>query len=318
MSLPQDVATVPQVPHGKTARRLEWAMLPPALRRQVEQRLGSRVVHAESARGGFTPGLASVLTGEDGRRMFVKAASVKAQRNAADSYRDEIRKLRRLPAGVPAPRLLWSHEDDLWVVMGLQHVDAHSPARPWQRADLDLCLDALQRVAGLLTPPPMELTTFAEDFGHCLVGWDHVRRVSPEWPHLEEAAGLAARFAEVTEGETLVHTDARDDNFLVKPGVGAVLCDWNWPAVGAAWIDSVLLLVSAHGDGLDADCVLAERPLTREVPAEHVDVLLALIAGYFLERRDQPVPRTSPYLRVHANWYAEATWSWLAARRGWL
>jgi aminoglycoside phosphotransferase (APT) family kinase protein len=315
--MPQDVATVPQVPHGKTARRLEWTMLPPALRRQVEQRLGSRVVRAESARGGFTSGMAAVLTGENGRRQFVKAASVKAQRPAADSYREEIRKLRALPAGLPAPRLLWSHEDDLWVVLGLQHVDARTPSRPWVPAKLDLCLDALERVADILTPPPMELATFAEDFAGFRDSWDHVRRVAPEWPHLDEAAALAHRVEEATAGETLVHSDARDDNFLVRPGSGAALCDWNWPCVGAAWIDTVLLLVSAHGDGLDADAILAERRLTRDVPSEHVDALLALVAGYFLERRDQPVPRTSPYLRVHSNWYAEATWSWLATRRGW-
>jgi hypothetical protein len=53
------------------------------------------------------------------------------------------------------------------------------------------------------------------------------------------------------------------------------------------------------------------------VPAEDVDAFLALMAGYFLERRDQPAPNSSPYLRVHQSWYAEAIWSWLSARRGW-
>jgi hypothetical protein len=48
-----------------------------------------------------------------------------------------------------------------------------------------------------------------------------------------------------------------------------------------------------------------------------VDVLLALLAGYFLERRDQPAPHTSPFLRRHQDWCAEVTWAWLAGRRGW-
>jgi hypothetical protein len=114
-----------------------------------------------------------------------------------------------------------------------------------------------------------------------------------------------------------VHTDARDDNFLLTGG-SAYLCDWNWPVMGAAWIDTVCLLMTAAGDGLDADAVLAERALTRKVDPEDVDSLLALLCGYFLERRDEPVPHSSPYLRVHQDWCAEASWAWLARRRGWV
>jgi hypothetical protein len=215
------------------------------------------------------------------------------------------------------PRLLWSHEDDLWVVLELQYVDGTTPERPWRPAQLDACLDTLEVLAHRLTPPPLRLSTFGEDFAECLTGWDHVRRVSPELPHLEEAAALASGFAEGTAGNTLVHTDGRDDNFLLLAGEKALLCDWNWPVVGAAWIDTVLLLISAHGDGVDADAILAERALTRDTDPAHIDSFLALIAGYFFERRDQPVPNSSPYLRLNQHWYAEATWSWLSRRRGW-
>ena len=47
--------------------------------------------------GGFTPGFASVLTCADGSKHFVKAASARAQRPFADSYREEARKLLVLP-----------------------------------------------------------------------------------------------------------------------------------------------------------------------------------------------------------------------------
>ncbi len=319
MSQPPDLATVAPVPHGRTAQRLDWLLLPPMVRRLIEDRIGSSVVAADSAGSGFTPGFASVLTGSDGRKSFVKAANKKAQRPFAESYLEEIRKLRALPTGLPVPRLLWTHEDDLWVILGLEYVGGPNPARPWNADDLGRCLDSLEVLADALTPPPslLDLSTFAQDFSDCLDGWDHVRRTRPDWPHLDDAIGLAGRYAEVTAGGTLVHTDARDDNFLLAEDGRALLCDWNWPVVGAAWIDTVLLLISAHGDGLDADALLAERRLTRDVDVEHIDVLLALICGYFLERREQPVPNSSPYLRQHQNWYAEVTWSWLAQRRGW-
>ncbi len=75
--------------------------------------------------------------------------------------------------------------------------------------------------------------------------------------------------------------------------------------------------MTAFGDGHDADAQLAKRPLTRNVSADHVDTLLALLCGYFLERRDQPTPYSSPYLRRHQDWCAEVSWAWLAERRGW-
>ena len=43
------------VPVGKTARRLEWAFLPPNLRAYIERKCGSPVVEAISQTSGFTP-----------------------------------------------------------------------------------------------------------------------------------------------------------------------------------------------------------------------------------------------------------------------
>lgn len=128
---------------------------------------------------------------------------------------------------------------------------------------------------------------------------------------------LAARFAEVTVGDTVVHTDVRDDNMLVRPDGTAVFCDWNWPVRGAAWLDTLFLLIGPRGDGLDTDAVLASRLLTRDVPAEHVDIVLALVIGYFLKSQDDPVPPTSPYVREVQRWQGEVLWQWLGERRGW-
>jgi len=314
--LPPLASYTDAVPQGRTARRLDWMLLPPMLRRHIEGRLGSSVTRADSAGAGFTPGFASVLTCADGTRHFVKAASKVAQRPFADAYREEARKLRALPGGLPVPRLLWCHEDDLWVVLALEHVDGTNPGRPWAHDQLDACLDSLEVLADRLTPPPMRLQSFAEEMADCLEGWDHVRRTSPELDHLDEAAELAGGFAGVTTGDTLVHTDARDDNFLLTDG-GALLCDWNWPVVGAPWIDTVVLLIPAHGDGVDADAVLARRRLTRDVVRDDVDALIALVCGYYLKAKDDPVPNSSPYIRLHQGWYADAAWDWLSRRRGW-
>lgn len=306
------------IPHGRTARRLEWTFLPPHVRELIEERCGSPVVDAASRGTGFTPGFASVLTCADGSRHFVKAASVKAQRMFAEAYRIEARKLAALPDEAPAPRLRWTHEGD-WVVLSTEYVEARHPRRPWRQADLESSLDMLEAAAAALTPAPegLELDDFATEFAEWPAYWDQIRAAQPDLAHADEAAALAARFGEVTGGTTVVHTDVRDDNILIAADGRVLLCDWNWPVVGAAWLDTLLLLIGPRGDGLDVERVLASRPLTRDVPAEHVDIVLALVAGYFLHSASQPVPPTSPHIRDAQRWQGDVVWGWLSERRGW-
>jgi hypothetical protein len=95
------------------------------------------------------------------------------------------------------------------------------------------------------------------------------------------------------------------------------MCDWNWPVAGAAWLDTVFALIGPSGDGLDTEAILRERALTRDLPSDHVDSVLALLVGYFFQQADQPVPPASPYIRDHQRWQGEVVWAWLCERRGW-
>lgn len=320
VAVPQPLTPYPTlVPVGRTARRVEWAHLPPRVRGAVEDRLGSAVSAADSRRSGFTPGFASVLTTEDGDRAFVKAASTKAQRVFAEAYREESRKLQALPADAPAARLLWTLDVEDWFVLGIEHVESRQPHRPWGAADLETSLDALELVADLLTPAPpaLGLDPVEAEFAAFPGYWDDLRTSRPDLTRLEEAASLAADYRKVVRGATLVHTDVRDDNILIRHDGRAVLCDWNFPCVGAPWLDTLMLLIGPRGDGMDVETLLAARRLTRDVPAESIDIVLALVTGYFLRQADEPVPPTSPHLRDHQRWQGEVCWDWLAERRGW-
>lgn len=322
--MPDDVAVTSRLPtrfpHGRTARRLEWVHLPPPVRSTIERRVGSPVVAASSCGSGFTPGFASVLTCEDGSRHFVKAASLKAQRAFALSYREEAHKLRTIPPAVRAPRLQWVHDADDWVVLGIEYVEGRAPLRPWTTSDLDACSQMLVATAAALTPAPgLGLVSFAEENAGLLAHWDDIPELQPDLPlpHLREAVELAHRIGEASAGDTLVHTDVRDDNLLID-GSGTVwLCDWNWPSRGAAWIDSLLLLIGPRGDGLDVEAHVAAHPLLAAVEPERIDVVLAFVAGHFLWSCAQPVPPSSPYIRSAQAWQAEVVWEWLAERRGW-
>ncbi|MGL5827436.1 MAG: hypothetical protein ACRCYU_21905 [Nocardioides sp.] len=306
------------IPWGRTARRLDWALLPPHLRKAIERRLGWSVTTTISQPGGFTPGFASVLTGPEGQRVFVKAASCLAQRAFADAYRIEAGVLAALPARIAAPGLLWTIDQD-WVVLAIEHVDAVAPKRPWTRRQLTQCLDAIELTTRSLTPAPaaLDLPTAVDELAAFPSCWEQLAAAGLELPHWPEAADLAGRMADAVGGNSVVHADIRDDNLLIDRHRRVWICDWNWPFRGAPWLDSLMLLIQAHGDGLGVADLLAERPNTREVPGEEVDIVLAVLAGYYLWHGALPSPTTSPWLRAQQAWMGESAWRWLRERRGW-
>ncbi len=267
------------LPWGRTARRLDWAHLPPQVRFDVEARLGSRVVADGTLTHGFVPVVETVLTLADGTQHLLRAASAKAQRSFAASLRAEAAWLRTLPDTVPTVRLTHLLDGD-WVVLVLEHPAARLPHRPWREDDLDRCLEAVCSVAAPLTPAPGDARPFAEDLADWLGRWD------------------------ILEG--------REDL-----GTPMQLLTWAWPVRGAAWLDPLLLLVGPCGDGLDVEAVLRRTPLLGRVPDDDVDTVLAAMAGFFLTSCDLPVPSASPWLREFQRWQGEAVWGWLRRRRGW-
>lgn len=285
---------------------------------------GARVTDAWSAGTGFTPGFASRLTLANGHRIFVKAAGDPDDRlhgwQVSDAYREEVRKHRAFGPGMGAPELLWSDDTVLdgerWVMLGLQYVDGRPPRRPWRPRELALVLDTLTAVAPALAQPPAELhlPTVEDDLVHRVE--QRLQQISDlagpnEW--LDTVARLCAESALIA-GDSMVHLDLRDDNVLVTDAGQVWFVDWNFPVIGARWIDLVCILLSAHGDGLDADAVLARHPLTRDVDPHAVDVLLAVLWSHWGRARTDPVPTRSPHLRDHQTWYAEVTQDWLLAR----
>lgn len=315
-------APPPPVPYGATAVRPHWTDLPERLRERIEERLGGTVVAAASQDSGFTPGFASRLVYAKGERAFVKAVSTRLSPAIADSYGAEARTAAKLPVAVPAPRLRWTFEEFGWVVLCFEDVPGHPPVRPWQPRELTDVLTALTSLAEALTPAPAGLLLpeaqdwLVQDFGY----WRHLLRDTGGTPdrQVAELAALEDDAPDALRGDAVVHCDLRDDNVLVGNDGTVWFCDWNWPSRGPAWLDLVTLLISARGDGYDADALLAAHPLGESADADAVDAVLAGLGGYFTRESLQPKTAGSPYLRAHQSWYAGATLSWLAVRRGWV
>lgn len=130
-------------------------------------------------------------------------------------------------------------------------------------------------------------------------------------------AGPWTRLAADLAGETLVHSDLRDDNVIVADDGRVLVCDWSSPVLGPSWVDAVCLAISMFGDGLDADGLLRRSGAVSAADRDGVDCLLAHLVRYFVASAGQGENPGSPYLRAHQRWYAAVTAAWLRRRRGW-
>lgn len=312
------------IPVRATARRPTWADLPLPLRELVEQLAGARVQDAESAGTGFTPGFASRLDLADGRQVFVKAASSadddKHGWPLSDAYREEVRKLTALPDGIGAPALLWHRDAEVgglrWIATGYEYVDAVPPRRPWQTQQLGRVLDKLTEIAPALAAVPAGLAL--EPISAGFVDGCRERLAAVGTFHdvgfLETVEALCHKATENVAGDSIVHMDFRDDNVLIGPEDGVWIVDWNWPVMGAPWVDLVCLLLSARGDGVDVEELVARHPLSCDVDPASIDSLLAVLWTFWAGAVRQPVPQFSPHLRDHQAWYLAVTEGWLRER----
>ena len=147
------------LPLAFSGQRLGWGDLPRPVRNRISALAGARVTAESSANTGFSPGFAAVLELTDGRGVFVKAVSPEQNPESPNLARAEIRVAAALPAQVPAPRLLWSHDDGEWVILGFEVAHGRPPEMPWRQEDLHLVLDALGPLADAVLLPGRFVTS---------------------------------------------------------------------------------------------------------------------------------------------------------------
>lgn len=291
-------------------RRVPYESLPPPFRRQLEAKLGARVVRARTRYGGFSPGVAACLDLSDRRRCFLKAVSAKVNAGARTLYRQEARVASHLPPGVPAPRFLWVEEAEPWIALAFEAVEGANPRLPWRKSDLDRVLEEVARMHRLLTPSPLRLPTLASSYREQFRQWRGVppgragaRATATFGPwvqeHREELARAESRWERAARGRTMLHWDLRADNIVLSPRE-VHFVDWPWACVGAAWADLAALLPSVAMQGGPPPWDLFEgHPDARAARATDVDAVLAALAGLFLDRGRRPpvpsLPRIRPF-----------------------
>ncbi|MEV1178276.1 aminoglycoside phosphotransferase family protein [Nonomuraea sp. NPDC049784] len=290
------------------------------MRTSIEKLLGSEVISAISQPGGFSEGVAARLRLADGRRAFVKAASSLVAPGVAQFHRREIEVSRRLPDGVPAPRLLDAYDDGTWVALVFEDIEGRLPAQPWERDEFDRVLAATTRLAQVLTPSPIDPATLARPR---LGGWlaladegGAARLASlSRWAsdHLDELIALEEAAASSLTGETLLHGDLYPFNIMLTPDRVFVV-DWPHAWVGAPHCDVLTLLSSASLSGLDPQAFAEEHPLTRDLGQEPINVFLAMHAGFLLRLAANVGPGVDRHLVDMATALGTASLHWLRQR----
>lgn len=308
------------------AHRLEWGDIPIDVRGTVVEQLGADVVEATNEAGGFSPSMAARCSLSDGRRVFVKAVSDEPNALSLKMLRHEIAVTSQLSAHFPAPRLLHATTHGNWTVAVFELIDGRPPRTPWDAGELDLVLDAVDALAQLADPSPVDgiapaVEALKDTFGRWAVlaargghpGLD-------DWSsqHLERLAAVESQWPEAARGEALSHHDIRSDNVVIDRHGRVWFVDWaNACTATAPWLDLLFMLPSvALEGGPDPETVWQARPASARADEDAVTTMVVALAGYFTERALAEPPPGLPTVRQFQAAQGVVAREWAAQRTG--
>lgn len=303
---------------------LPWANVPVAVKAWAAALGGGVPTEARDLHGGFSPGAAAWLECPRGA-LFVKAVGEELNPESPTFHRREAVVSGALPASPRFPALLDVYDEDGWVALAFDAIEGRLPRHPWNRAELETVVQALEQVHDALTPSPApHLERAALFYQRLFGGWADLAAAKETegldpWSrrHLSRLAELEARWPEAVDGQTLVHGDMRSDNILMSR-TGPVFVDWPHAAVGnpvfdlVAWAPSVRL----EGGPQPEELLAAHRPSQAADP-DVVSVLLAAISGFFVSHSLRPPPPGLPTLRPFQAAQGEVALAWLRRRTAW-
>jgi hypothetical protein len=256
----------------------------------LQDLMGCQVVSLAQVSRGYTNNGRFLVTLDDGRSVFAKAAVDGA---TTTWLRTEHAMYEQLRGEAFVPGVFGWLDGDLPVLV-IEDLSGSRWPPPWDTGMIDAVLASLDALARLPAPDWLPRFDDGEAQGE---GWNQVLAdpgeflslglAGPEWldqagPILREAAGLAA-----LRGNSILHCDVRSDNVCLTGDV-ALLVDWNLAQVGNPWFDVAFWLPS-----LAAETGLAPESVAPECPAE----LAAYVAGFFASRAGGPLIPHAPLVR---------------------
>jgi len=300
---------------------------PAEVRAAVEDVLGEPVRFERPAIAGFTPAIASTVTGDSGRSVFVKAATNDGDLGAFIRAGVQLAPL----IGDLAPRLLAAGETEGWVVAVYELVPGDA-LEEWDEPAVAAMVDVLGVIQERLAGSPLPgATRYADAFAPMLGTWQSMARRPGGEPstvaHLhgielpvpiavELLADLEEEWFEVLgPGEAMQHGDLRRDNIIRFAANGQQrlwVVDWTHLWTGPGWMDLVRLAPDIAVNDHDPDALL-RRSCWADADPNAVNVALVGLAGRAW--RDGHLPDL-PRLRRMQRQQAVQTLLWLGSRLG--
>ena len=311
-----------------------WSEVPRTVRAEAERRLGSRVIRATRAYGGYAASATFRLVLANRKRAFFKAGYPPPPGSAAIFPIDHEEKRYQALApivGRSMPRFFGSYQLEKWHVLLMEDVGPPTMP-PWTARKARAASRSYARfhrsTEGVRLPRWLPRTQHTGFGGY----W---RRLEKE-ALLDRTASLAGRDADearewldvalpvliprerrlaaARRPFVLLHFDTRSDNIrLVKDRL--VMFDWPFASVGPAEFDVAAFAQAIAAEGGPApERVIAWYEKVRPLRARELDASIAGIAGYFAHRAPQPPLPGLPRLRSIQRRQLKATLAWAARR----
>jgi hypothetical protein len=311
-----------------------WRRVPAALRRQVEETLGSSVTRANRVWGGYSPSATFRLFLGDGRRVICKGVPATPNEVMRRAITVEERVYSELGSflGRWAPAFFGSIHFEDWRVLLIEDV---GPAQvpPWTRAHAEAAL----RDYAAFHASTLGRTGVPEWVRH-----DRHHRFAATWRRLadtpnglEQAAGLAvgqeqqaltwltAHLAVLRDTadslqaigppHSVLHFDTRSDNLRIQPGGRLRLFDWPYTCLAPPELDMATFVqsITAEGGPRPEECVTWYAEVL-PVRADAVRASAAAMAGYFITQAWQPPIPGLPRVRSIQRRQVRSSLAWTA------
>jgi aminoglycoside phosphotransferase (APT) family kinase protein len=264
-----------------------------ALEQRVAERMQTRPVAFRPAAGGYTAAKRGIVTFEDGRSAFLKAA---VSEETADWLRAEYAVYRYLGAAGAdfLPRVLAWDDDGARPILLLEDLSAAHWPPPWEPGHAARVAETLSRLRRVPPMPGMAtLEAYRDDFS----GWRKVAAdpgpflsvglCTAAWLDAALPGLQAAEQALRLDGTDFLHLDIRSDNVCFTPE-RTILVDWNWACTGNGQVDLAAWLPSLHAEGGPAP----------ETFLPHAPEPAAALSGFWAARAG--LPDRDPRMR-HLN-----------------
>lgn len=241
----------------------------------------------------------------------MKTADARVNGRTVELHRREAAVLRLLGGGA-APVLLGEVQAAPWYGLVVEAIDGRHPVAE-SAMDMTAMLDAVAALPD--ASAGSDLTRIEDDLAGAALGWRRLHEDGVDvGADLDGLDVLADGLSGALRGDAVLHGDLRVDNALIEPAGRGRLVDWPSAGVGPRFFDAITYLLDVRHLGGSVEAGLRHAVL-RDVPPEHIDVLLSVLGAYFLDSARAPESPGLPGLRAYQRAQGETVLAWLLERR---